>query len=236
MTEAEWLSCMEPERMLLYLGEGVSKRKRELFTLACCRRIWHLLTEERSRWAVEVRERHADGQATEQEFQRAVEVASDARQAAKAPFRFVEHVDERAPEFAPAWAAAAVATNSRTTPHFARRAVACVGARGWDAAYAEERAGQAMVVRDMFTNPFRSLMPLDPAWLQWNDSLLVNLASAVYEHRSLPDGTLDRNRLAVLGDALEEAGCTDAELLAHLRSPGTHVRGCFALDAVLGKS
>jgi hypothetical protein len=44
------------------------------------------------------------------------------------------------------------------------------------------------------------------------------------------------DRLAVLADALEEAGCADALLLAHLRSPGPHVRGCFALDAVRGKS
>ena len=50
------------------------------------------------------------------------------------------------------------------------------------------------------------------------------------------DGTLDRARLAVLSDALEEVGCTDTALLSHLRSPGPHVRGCWALDLVLGKS
>jgi hypothetical protein len=46
---------------------------------------------------------------------------------------------------------------------------------------------------------------------------------------------LDRVRLAVLADALEEAGCADANLLGHLRGPGPHVRGCFALDLLLGK-
>jgi hypothetical protein len=51
----------------------------------------------------------------------------------------------------------------------------------------------------------------------------------------LPRGTLDKGRLALLADALEEAGCTDAELLGHLRSPAVHVRGCFAVDAVLRK-
>jgi hypothetical protein len=55
------------------------------------------------------------------------------------------------------------------------------------------------------------------------------LAQTVYDKRAF-------ERLPILADALEDAGCTDAELLAHFRSPGPHVRGCFALDAVLGKS
>jgi hypothetical protein len=40
---------------------------------------------------------------------------------------------------------------------------------------------------------------------------------------------------AVLADMLEEAGCSDPQLLGHLRSPGPHVRGCFAVDALLGR-
>jgi hypothetical protein len=48
-------------------------------------------------------------------------------------------------------------------------------------------------------------------------------------------GHLDAARLAVLADMLEEAGCPDPPLLGHLRGPGPHVRGCFALDAILGK-
>jgi hypothetical protein len=51
----------------------------------------------------------------------------------------------------------------------------------------------------------------------------------------LSHGTLNRCRLAVLADALEEAGCADGTLLGHLRGPAEHVRGCFAVDAVLGK-
>jgi hypothetical protein len=47
---------------------------------------------------------------------------------------------------------------------------------------------------------------------------------------------LNAGRLAVLADMLEEAGCCDPQLLAHLRGPGPHVRGCFAVEAVLGKS
>lgn len=51
----------------------------------------------------------------------------------------------------------------------------------------------------------------------------------------IEDGTLDPLRLAVLADALEEAGCTDEVILRHLRGPGPHVRGCHVLDLLLGK-
>ena len=45
----------------------------------------------------------------------------------------------------------------------------------------------------------------------------------------------DYGGLPVLADALEEAGCTDADLLAHCRSGGGHLRGCWAVDLLLGK-
>ena len=51
----------------------------------------------------------------------------------------------------------------------------------------------------------------------------------------MPAGTLDNTRLAVLADALEEAGCTEADILGHLRGPGPHVRGCWVVDLILGK-
>jgi hypothetical protein len=54
------------------------------------------------------------------------------------------------------------------------------------------------------------------------------LAASIYEQRAF-------DRLPVLADALEEAGCTDADILGHLRGPGPHVRGCWAVDLILGK-
>jgi hypothetical protein len=63
----------------------------------------------------------------------------------------------------------------------------------------------------------------------------VSLAEAAYEHRELPSGHLELARLAVLSDALEEAGAT-GEVLDHLRATGPHVRGCWALDLVLGRT
>ena len=94
---------------------------------------------------------------------------------------------------------------------------------------AYEAGQQAGVLRCLFGNPWQPplVAPLR------NETVL---AQAAYDDRRLPLGMLDLDRLGVLADALEEVGGTDARLLEHLRSPGPHVRGCFALDAVLGKS
>jgi hypothetical protein len=99
----------------------------------------------------------------------------------------------------------------------------------------EELHRHAGLVRCIFGNPFRAIVAA-PSWLTCNGGLAGQLAHAAYEHRLLPSGHLDRARLAVLCDALLDAGCLpDHELPAHFRSPGCHVRGCFAVDAILGR-
>ena len=93
---------------------------------------------------------------------------------------------------------------------------------------------EADLVQDVFGNPFRPVT-IDRAWLQWHDGVVTRLAQAVYDERSSPKYTLDPDRLVVLGDAMEEAGCSDSIILGHLRGPLPHVRGCFILDLLLGK-
>jgi hypothetical protein len=87
---------------------------------------------------------------------------------------------------------------------------------------------QAWVIdtlRCVVGNPFRPVA-FEPAW---RSETAVSLAAGIYEERAF-------DRLPVLADALEEAGCDDAEVLAHCRGPGPHARGCWVVDGVLGKS
>ncbi len=76
-------------------------------------------------------------------------------------------------------------------------------------------------------HPFRE-MPLDPAWLSWNGGALPGLAHAIFTEHRLGD-------MPVLADALEDAGCTDPDILGHLRGTGLHVPGCWVLSLFLGK-
>jgi len=91
-----------------------------------------------------------------------------------------------------------------------------------------ERAAQAALLRDLFGQLYHSFTA-DPAWLAWNGGTVVRVAEAVYRQR-------EWDRLPILADALEEAGCDDADLLDHCRSAGEHARGCWALDVLLTKS
>ena len=93
----------------------------------------------------------------------------------------------------------------------------------------------ARLLREVVGNPFRRPAVPEPAVLAWHRGAVVTLARLVDEERPMPSGNLDRTRLAVLADMLEEAGCTDADLLGHRRGPGPHVLGCWAVGAVLGK-
>jgi hypothetical protein len=79
-------------------------------------------------------------------------------------------------------------------------------------------------VREVFGYPLR-LPGFAPAW---RTPAVLALARSAYEERSFED-------LPLLADALEEAGCTDPKILTHLREQGPHVRGCWALDLILGK-
>ena len=122
----------------------------------------------------------------------------------------------------------------RTFAHYQVAALAAAIAMSIKSPSAEEPL-QCDLLRDMYGPlPFRS-KTLDPSLLTWNFSTIPSLAASAYELRHLPSGTLDPCRLAVLADALEEAGCVDAELLGHFRGPGVHYRGCWGLDVILGK-
>jgi len=88
----------------------------------------------------------------------------------------------------------------------------------------DERQTQCDLIRDIFGNPFRPVA-FDPAW---RSETAVGIAAGIYEDRAF-------ERMPILADALQEAGCEHADILTHCREPGTHVRGCWVVDLVLGK-
>lgn len=232
MTEAEWLACEDPDLMLGGLRERglASERKQRLFAVACCRRVWHLLTDERSRAAVRMAERHADGRAGLKELARtrvdAVTAADRvARNAGWAAYHAaVQRVSDESIDSA---YLAAVESQARS----ARRAARAAGgneAAAWEKARVAEMRAQADLLRELFGPlPFRDV-PVAPSWLRWNEGTVVKLARALYDGRRFGE-------LGILADALEEAGCAEPELLAHCRAGGAHVVGCWALDLLLGQ-
>src|SRR5262249_7727309 len=95
MTEAEWNCCEDPATMMVFLRDRVlaSERKLRLYAAACCRQVWSLLQEERSRVAVEAAERYADGLLSEAERDAAFRAACDATLAIRSsPDRWPESV------------------------------------------------------------------------------------------------------------------------------------------------
>jgi hypothetical protein len=250
MTEAEWLACTDPRPVLRSLAGKVGPRKMRLCAAACCRRVWHLLPDERCRRAVEVAERYADRLASRQDLAAAHAGASAACQAASAasgrfgPFALMgatyaaqtvawsTHPTKRTYGSSAADSAEAAVTYSAFSGIALRSVFTDADHERWSTTHASERAAQVLLLRDVLGAA--SLPAVGGA--AWRTADVVRLAEAAYEERTLPAGTLGPARLAVLADALEEAGCADAELLGHLRGPGPHVRGCWAIDLLTGRS
>jgi hypothetical protein len=252
MTESEWLACTNPTRMLGFLKHNLSQRKQRLFAVACCRRIWSIFLSDLFQFhesceAVEAAERYAEGMAREKELagyyhaasmtlgecvrrfrsDPAHEAISAARTAANAAEQRLlwEWQNLAEPEFDPARAAAAaVAAQARRL-----RPRPEEGARAAGLAELQEQEFQCDILRDLAGNPFRQVI-IDPAWLAWNGGTIRALAQVVYEGQAF-------DRLPILADALEDAGCTDALLiLEHLRQSVVHVRGCHLIDLLLRKT
>jgi hypothetical protein len=250
VTEAQWLACEDPEAMLAFLRGRASERKLRLFACACCRKISELIGRTRHGLrAVAAGEQMADGLLP-------AEGASDLpSQLWNEGFAWIErdgHAARLLRDYVLYHAAfaAIVSVQKRlrcpgtTREDFevsvldaslhAAHAVAHAERSGdedptRDEIVERERDGHARLLREIFGNPFATL---DPAWRTPD---VLDLAQAAYDERHLPAGTLDAARLAVLADALEEAGCSDGAMLCHLREPGTHVRGCWVVDLILNR-
>jgi hypothetical protein len=207
-------------------------RKLRLFAAACCRRVWHLLVEPDSQDAVLVAEQIAAERAERESKKAKASLKAAEEKAAAAALRL------RRTKGTPAGTAAA-AEAAKWAVHSdpgwgASRAASSAAAASAEStgreAGIEGRVQMALLV-DLHGNPLWPVA-LDP---RWRTEEVVRVAQATADNRIVPGGELESDRLRVFADALEEAGCTEASILDHLRGPGPHVRGCWPLDLLLQK-
>jgi hypothetical protein len=263
MTEDRWwLDCKQLRPMLSQLRWAMNPRKKRLFLVACARRIWDRYTDQRSTQAIETAEAFADGRCTKSDLAGAREAASRAREKAVAATQAATKVrdeifaareedpnrsllwpddpivqaawrswysvvwTEHAAEVA-VWVSRAAVPSLATVTARIREIVA-----GYSDDYApakkREEVAQCDLLRDLFGDPNHRPF-LSRTCLRWNGNTLARLAQVIYDERAF-------DRLPILADALEDAGCADAAILEHCRGPGPHVRGCWVVDLILGKS
>jgi hypothetical protein len=254
MNEAVWLISSDPQPMLRHLigtdeprvqaveefpdARG-SDRKLRLFACACYHRVSHLLPDPAARAAVQVAERFADGAASLAEFRKADAAVSELAIALEPRWRASEGTERvtlhpthaalalagvvcwREPQKA-AWYAASNAYLE--FPYLANPGVGVHSRQRGEGEAAEKRA-QCELLREMFGNPFRSVTCAP----ERRTDTAVSIARQIYESR-------DFDAMPILADALEDAGCDNEGLLGHCRGPGPHVRGCWVVDLLLGKT
>jgi len=220
VTEAEWLTSDDPEAMARAANEDLrsdyphgprTARKRTLFGAACCRLVWpHVVIDERCRKVVEYVETKFEQPLSDEEEE---ELFWDAKMAA-------EHPEHNTP--LPQQLAANLVYDAGDPAMVIGSILRCF--EGW-ASPSERSRLVAHLLRDIVGNPFRPAT-LDPAW---RTSTVLALASQMY-------GSRDFGAMPILADALQDAGCDTDDILDHCRGPGPHVRGCWVVDLVLGKS
>lgn len=244
ISEEQWLRADDLHSMLRYLNGSVSERKYRLTECAFVRRFWHLLTDPRSRRAVEVAEQFADGLVSKDELKAAYAEAEHAFEEVLTA-HFPTHEVMRSFWGGGVSAAQHAASSAHDLPElFGKQpperyrtlsslvwiATAAYpigteagGQDGYDA-IRREHGAEAVLLHDLFGNPFRPVSP-DGSWIT---PAVVRLARTIYYERRF-------DRMHELAEALERAGCANAEILDHCGRPRLHVRGCWVVDLLLGK-
>jgi hypothetical protein len=238
MTEVEWLACEDPIATLAFDATRAGDRKRRLFFCACCARVLEATPPRRRLFrgdypgcfqqllrALGVVEQFAEGLVG---CDALAEARRDAEDSVYVP-PSIDYSGESGLDFE----AAVVVAAAIKHPGAENVIRACWAAANSQSAlppgdrgsrHTEEARWQAAVIRDIFGNPFRYVV-FSP---EWRTETAVTLARQMYESR-------DFSAMPILADALQDAGCDNADILAHCRGDGPHVRGCWVVDLVLGK-
>ncbi len=225
MTEDDWLHSTDPRVMLENLDGSASARKVRLFFCAWAREVWHAVKDERSKEAVLAAEKFADDALALAGLIEAYSGAQQVWRGVRADYggRHGKRLKSRRGTGA-VKRAAGVARDAANPFLNVRTALLAIG---WGEK-AARKVRLCEILRDLFLNPFVQPPLVEPGWLTWQNATVVGIAKTVYE-----EGRFDE--LPVLGDALEDAGCQNVEMLSHCRGPGPHARGCRVVDLILGK-
>ena len=221
MTEEEWLASDDPLAMVVSLADYRTKspgvRRLRLVAAHCCRNVLRDDDVTEVRHAIDTLERLADGQVTKREFAPVVLLSIDLARRALG-------VDEVLNALSSA-TCDALDNPLHAAYHAAENSQRAAGLGAGTGDLGSERAFQVRVLRDIFGNPFRPVA-FSP---EWRTDTAVSLARQMYESREF-------SAMPILADALQDAGCDNADILGHCRDPNaTHGRGCWVVDLVLGK-
>ena len=227
MTGSEWLNCRDPWLMLEFLKSRASRRKFLLVGVACCRRARCLSDDRRLHRVIEVAEQCAVGWSEGSDLEAAMEPVSSMwgelpsrLDGPWSPSTFmtaaVRHVSGNGAGYAASFAARGLAT-----------LVDVEGSDRWSVAVSQEQAVQCELIRDVFGDPSRPF-GFDPEWLRTDGVAAASLARRIDEIGCFEE-------LPALVRCLEQAGCRDRSVIEHCLGPGPHVRGCWVIDALLGR-
>jgi hypothetical protein len=205
MTKTEWFATLDP--LKVFMARRGSARKQRLLAVGCCRQLSPSLADQRSQLAVDIAEQYAERAIT----------AESAIVAEECALAAIDRATMSARELMAASAAASCLA-LWAPPHWGTLQVLRTTAD------LLESGKQVALIDCVFGLPQRSTS-LDP---RWRTADVLGLARGIYEDRAF-------DRLPLLADALMDAGCADEEILAHCRSDGPHVRGCWVVDLVLDK-
>ena len=229
MNEAEWLAERHCSQGMLWPLQDTVKaartkagrRKCRLFACGCSRLLWEHLHDPRLRQAVEVAQRHADGLASKQEL-------AQAREGIRGLLAgMYDSQSTRPTQRTAAWLASSTTEERAFSAMLKVTAIPVPLGGGYKEHQAVDEAILCELLRCVFGNPFRPVA-IAPGWKSANDRAAAKIAQSIYDERAF-------NRLPLLADALEDAGCDNPDVLAHCRGGGRHIPGCWVVDAILGK-
>lgn len=217
MNAKQWRDGDNPRQMVRYVAAHASDRKIRLFLCAHARTAWPDMTF-RGRRAVEVAERYCDDPTAYSDMLGAGRAFNPGWSDEAAPWE-----EQRQREFNPEEAAARSHGEG-----LARRCTYARAKQGLELLllYNDTRPEVVPLLHEVFGNPFDPVA-LEPAWLTHEGGLIPRLARAIYEERAW-------DRMPILADALEDAGCSDPRILEHCRSDAAHAKGCWVIDLLTG--